>query len=76
MARTGALVTEVKEVGSIVVHWNGRFQTCRVQDVRRALVLFSSFLTHDCEWTRASPTQVLITFAESQQRCVIRLGFV
>ena len=26
MARTGARVTEVKEGGSIVVNWNGRFR--------------------------------------------------
>ena len=51
-------------------------QTCRVQDVRRALVLVSSLLTHAGEWARASLTQVLIAFAESQRRCVIRLGFV
>ena len=51
-------------------------QTCRVQDVRRALVLFTSIPTHGGEWARASPTQVLIAFAESQRRCVTRLGLV
>ena len=54
--RGPARVTEVKEGGSIVVNWNGRFQTCRVQDVRLALVPFSSFLTHDDEWARAEPS--------------------
>ena len=64
------------EGGTVTIRWQSRFMQCRIQDVRRALVLLVMLVQDAGDFPRTSPSRTLTSFADHLDKRVVRLGWL
>ena len=73
--RGPATLTEITD-GQAVVKMQGRFHRVRAAELRRSLAYFTFLMYPTTDWSRRSPVETLIAFAESTHRESVRLGWI